>query len=125
MENIPSFEAMPGYLVNLSERLDKLSRDVSLLSQRIKTDKVPKEESEAFIGIDEACALLHLAKPTVYKLAQKGLIPHYKPSKELLFRKSELIEWVENSHRMNKASLEEMTRAITAGNRRKPKKWNL
>lgn len=124
MENNPSFEAMPGYLANLSERLDQLAKNVSQLSKRIN-EKPADEPSEAFINIDEACALVHLAKPTIYKMAQKGLIPHYKPSKELLFRRSELIKWVETSHRMGKASLEEMAKAMAAGNRRKPKSWDI
>lgn len=57
-------------------------------------------------------------------MAQKGLIPHYKPTKELLFRRSELVRWVEDSQRFGKMSIEEMAKAMSAGNRRKAKRWD-
>jgi hypothetical protein len=57
-------------------------------------------------------------------MARKGLIPYYKPSKELLFRRTELIKWVEESHRDGKLSIEEIAKAMTVGNRRKPKRWD-
>lgn len=81
-----SFEQLPNAVSNLLEKVEVLNQNVgSLMSSFYKgTSNQPK--SEEFIGIDEACEVVHLAKPTIYKLAQKGQIPHYKPSKELLFR---------------------------------------
>lgn len=124
MENIPSFEEIPQRIAALSEQLSQLTQDMGKLSKQISSRKKPSTEPEPFIGIEEACELVHLAKPTIYKLAQKGLIPYYKPSKELLFRRSELIKWVEESHRIGNASIDEIAKAMTAGNRRKPKRWD-
>ncbi len=123
MNNVPSFEEVPQYLASLSVQIAQISKDIAVLTRNISLES-SNQETEVFIGIDEACALVHLAKPTIYKLAQKRLIPHYKPSKELLFRKTELIKWVEDSHRIGKISLEEMAKAMTAGNRRKPRRWD-
>lgn len=123
MNNIPTFDSIPGYLVDLSSRIEQLSNDIEALSGGLKKVSPPRE-AETFIGIEEACKLIHLAKPTIYKLAQKGLIPHYKPCKELLFRQSELIKWVEESHRLGKASIDDMAKALSSGNRRKPKRWD-
>lgn len=123
MENIPSFEDMPQYIADLSATVNQLKEDLSSISSQLGK-KTEDKESEPFIGIDDACELLHLAKPTIYKMAQKGLIPHYKPTKELLFRRSELVKWVEDSHRFGKISIEEMAKAMSAGNRRKAKRWD-
>lgn len=123
MESIPSFEEMPKQIAILSGQLAQLTKDVNKLTSQLLSQ--PKSiEIEQFIGIEEACDLLHLAKPTIYKMAQKGLIPHYKPTKELLFRKSELIKWVENSHRAGKMTIEDIAAAITVGHRRKAKRWD-
>lgn len=123
MENIPSFEDMPQYIVDLSAKVNQLTEDLGSLSSKL-SEKPVEKEPEPFIGIDEACELLHLAKPTIYKMAQKGLIPHYKPTNELLFRRSELVRWVEDSQRFGKMSIEEMAKAMSAGNRRKAKRWD-
>ena len=123
MENIPSFEDMPQYIADLSATVNQLKEDLSSISSQL-WKKTEDKEPEPFIGIDEACELVHLAKPTIYKMAQKGLIPHYKPTKELLFRRSELVKWVEDSHRFGKISIEEMAKAMSAGNRRKAKRWD-
>jgi hypothetical protein len=54
-------------------------------------------------------------------MCQQKQVPHYKPAKELLFRKSELIKWVENSRSSGSLTREEMEAELCAGNRRKPK----
>ena len=123
MDNIPSFEEIPQRIATLSDQISRLTQDMGSLSQQINAKKLPAEP-ESFIGIDEACKLVHLAKPTIYKMARKGLIPYYKPSKELLFRRTELIKWVEESHRDGKLSIEEIAKVMTVGNRRKPKRWD-
>ena len=53
---------------------------------------------EDMIGIDEACRILGLKKPTVYHKAQKQEIKSYKPegTKKLMFKRSELYEWQES-----------------------------
>ena len=53
---------------------------------------------EDMIGIDEACKILGLKKPTVYHKAQKREIKSYKPegTKKLMFKRSELYEWQES-----------------------------
>ena len=116
-----SFEQLPEAISNLLEKVETINRNVGFLMSSKTIQKDSTSKSEEFIGIDEACEIVHLAKPTIYKLAQKGQIPHYKPSKELLFRKSELISWVERSHQKGSPSTEEIAVFMSAGNRRKPK----
>ena len=116
-----SIEQLPDAISNLLEKVETINRNVGFLMSSKTKQKESTSKSEEFIGIDEACEVVHLAKPTIYKLAQKGQIPHYKPSKELLFRKSELISWVERSHQKGSPSTEEIAVFISAENRRKPK----
>lgn len=116
-----SFEQLPEAISNLLEKVETINRNVGFLMSSKTKQKESTSKSEEFIGIDEACEVVHLAKPTIYKLAQKGQIPHYKPSKELLFRKSELISWVEQSQQKGNPSREEIAILMSAGNRRKPK----
>lgn len=49
------------------------------------------------IGINEACEILSLAKPTVYALVQANKIPYYQPGKMLKFKRTELMEWMEKT----------------------------
>lgn len=123
MENIHSFDTMPKMLAELMEQMTYITKELSSMSKKLQ-DRSKSSQAEGFIDLDTACEVVHLKKPTIYKLAQKGLIPHYKPAKELLFRRSELIKWVEDSRRISKMSLEEITQMMTGSVKRKPKKWD-
>lgn len=123
MENTPSFETMPQMLADLMGQVTHLSKELAGLSKRLHATSKPSH-AEDFIDLETACEVIHLKKPTLYKLAQKGLIPHYKPSKELLFRRSELIKWVEDSRRISRMSLEEISQMMTSSVKRKPKRWD-
>lgn len=48
-----------------------------------------------FLSIDEASQFLKLKKATIYQMVFKREIPFYKSTKKLLFKKSDLIDWVE------------------------------
>lgn len=49
-------------------------------------EKLTSSEKERLpIGIDRACQLLGKAKPTVYALVRKRLLPCYKSGKKLYF----------------------------------------
>ena len=49
-----------------------------------------------YIKIQEASELLRTSKSTLYKLTMNSKIPHYKFGNKLLFKKEELIQFVEN-----------------------------
>jgi excisionase family DNA binding protein len=54
-----------------------------------------KKQEETFLNVQEAAALLNLAVATIYEKTSERLIPHYKHGKKLLFKKSELLAWIE------------------------------
>lgn len=122
MKDTGTLEMMPKAISNLSEQITYLTKELLALSKRL-TAMPATEPQEGFITLDEACEVVHLCKPTVYKLVQKGLIPYYRPAKELLFRRSELIKWVEESGRMNKFSMDDISEMMSSTVKRKPKPW--
>ena len=62
------------------------------------------------------------AKPTIYTLARKGLIPAYKRGKKLYFYEDELLQWIESGRKPLQAlNLQEQAAEIVLGVKRKPK----
>lgn len=56
-----------------------------------------KQNETEFMDIDEASHFLKLKKSTVYQLVFRKEIPYYKSTKKLLFKKNELVDWVESN----------------------------
>lgn len=92
-----SFEDLPQATSALQGEVQALRSVVEQLVVEIKSSK-EKEPVEDMIGIEEACKILGLKKPTVYHKAQKREIKSYKPegTKMLMFKRSELYEWQES-----------------------------
>lgn len=56
-----------------------------------------KQNEVEFVDLDEASKFLKLKKSTIYQLVFRKEIPYYKSTKKLLFKKNELVDWVEKS----------------------------
>lgn len=67
------------------------------------------------INVQEAAALLNLAVATVYEKTSQRVIPHYKHGKKLMFKKSELLAWVENRRIKSLSDLQREAHNITKG----------
>src|SRR6218665_250201 len=61
--------------------------------------KLNEQNTETLMNVQEAAALINLAIPTLYEKTSSRIIPHYKHGKKLLFKKSELLAWVESTKR--------------------------
>ena len=48
------------------------------------------------LNIQEAASLLNLAVNTIYEKTSERTIPYYKHGKKIMFKKSELLAWVES-----------------------------
>ena len=102
-----------GYLTEQVERIHKI---VAALQPQTTTDK------HRIVEIDEACKITRKAKPTIYTLARKGLIPAYKRGKKLYFYEDELLQWIESGRKPLQAlNLQEQAAEIVLGVKRKPK----
>ena len=92
-----SFEDLPQATSALQGEVKALRSAVEQLVVEIRSSK-GMDTMEDMIGIDEACKILGLKRPTVYHKAQKREIKSYKPegTKKLMFKRSELYEWQES-----------------------------
>ena len=73
-----TFERLPEAVSYLTEQVASLKEMVSAL-------QAPASEEKSLIGIEEACEVIQKAKPTIYALVRKGVIPTYKRGKKLYF----------------------------------------
>lgn len=74
-----------------------------------------KKIERPFISLEEACEFLSIAKSTMYQKTFLKTIPFYKMNRKILFKVSELKDYVE-SHRVKTQSeieTEAMTNLVT------------
>ena len=72
-----TFDKLPQAVGYLTEQMEQIRQMVAALQPQASSDK------HRLIEIDEACKITRKAKPTIYTLARKGLIPAYKRGKNL------------------------------------------
>ena len=95
MANEITFYKLPQAVGYLTEQVERIHKIVAALQPQTAIDK------HRIVEIDEACQITRKAKPTIYTLARKGLIPAYKRGKKL--------------------NLQEQAAEIVLGVKRKPK----
>jgi excisionase family DNA binding protein len=106
-----SFENLPKAVAHLVNELAEIkSLVVKGQSPTVPQKRVP-------IGIEEACRIIGKAKPTVYALVRKRLLPCYKNGKKLYFFEDELLEWIAKGKKKTLSEIE--SEAETEYNKRK------
>lgn len=58
---------------------------------------VPTEEDREVMTADEVAAFLGVDRNTVYDYAGRGVIPHQRLGKRILFRRGALVSWLDES----------------------------
>jgi len=110
-----TFDKLPQAITYLTEQVAELKQLVSVLQP-------PPSEKHVLVEIDDACRIIKKAKPTIYALVRKGLLPSYKKGKKLYFYEDELLGWIENGRRNTpQQNYEDMLATIQRGVRHKPK----
>lgn len=110
-----TFDKLPQAITYLTEQVAELKQLVSEL-------KLPQPEKHQLVGIDDACRIIQKAKPTIYALVRKGILPSYKKGKKLYFYKDELLTWIENGRKnTSEQNYDQMLASMQNGVRRKPK----
>ena len=116
MANEITFDKLPQAVGYLTEQVELIYKIVAALQPQTAIDK------HRIVEIDEACKITRKAKPTIYTLARKGLIPAYKRGKKLYFYEDELLQWIESGRKPLQAlNLQEQAAEIVLGVKRKPK----
>ena len=112
-----SFDELPNAVERLTKMVTAIQDSLTLFFKQQKSQP-PQED---LIGIEQACKVLGLAKPTVYAMTQSKKIPFYQPGRKLMFKRSELVEWMEQSRRESASQTHESILAtMQSGIRRKP-----
>ena len=93
MANEITFDKLPQAVGYLTEQVERIHKIVAALQPQTTIDK------HRIVEIDEACKITRKAKPTIYTLARKGLIPAYKRGKKLYFYEDELLQWIESGRK--------------------------
>lgn len=83
-----SFENLPRAVAHLVSEI----AEIKFLVERNEPPAISQKRIP--IDIVEACRIIGKAKPTVYTLVRKRLIPCYKNGKKLYFFEDELVEWI-------------------------------
>ena len=105
-----SFENLPKAVAHLVDEV----AEIKSLVKKGQTLSPPKRIP---IGIDDACKIIGKAKPTVYALVRKRLLPCYKNGKKLYFFEDELMAWIENGR---KKTVHELTAELEASVHKRP-----
>lgn len=70
--------------------------------QETKTNKKNTVNNEVFT-LSEACEYLSISRSSLYKMNMEKVIPFYKPSRKVYYKKSDLDDYL-NSNRMESDS---------------------
>ena len=106
VQNEITFENLPKTVAHLVSEFAEIKN----LECKGQTPIVPPKRIP--IGIDDACKLIGKAKPTVYTLVRKRLLPCYKNGKHLYFFEDELLAWIEGGKKKTVSEINEEAKAF-------------
>lgn len=106
-----SFENLPKAVAHLVSEL----AEIKSLVEKGQSPTVSLKRTP--IDIEVTCRIIGKAKPTVYALVRKRLIPCYKNGKKLYFFEDELLDWISKGRKKTVQEIE--SEAETEFKRRK------
>ena len=100
ISNLEEMHQALNYLISQVESLEEMVNELSIQKD------VP--EQPEWMNIDDLRQYLpsHPAKQTIYGWVNDKLIPYYKTSKKLTFKKSEIDDWLHQGHRKSTEELQ-------------------
>jgi excisionase family DNA binding protein len=85
--------------------LGEILEKVNIILNNIEVNTSRSDEEDKWLTIQEASALLNLAKQTLYAKVSKNEIPYSKRGKKLYFLKSELTEYISSGKKKTSEDL--------------------
>ena len=79
---------------SLPQAVAYLVDEVAAIKLLVENNQTPPPVKRVPIGIEDACRIIGKAKPTVYALVRKRLLPCYKNGKKLYFFEDELLDCI-------------------------------
>ena len=104
MEQVLTFEQLPGAVTRLSKKLEQIEKIL------LQEDSI-KEATDQLLTVEEAAEFLRLSTPTIYSKVSRGELPFMKRSKRLYFSKQELTDYIKKGR--NKTNAEVLAEADT------------
>ena len=95
----------------LPEAVAYLIKEVTQIKELVGCKQNPPPAKRVPIGIEETCQIIGKAKPTVYTLVRKRLLPCYKNGKKLYFFEDELLEWISKGKKKTLLEIESESEA--------------
>ena len=83
-------------LIRMSELEELFEQTFEKLRVWQTNQPVQTEAPKEMLSADEVCSLICISKATLYSWTSKRLIPHFKVKGVLVFRRSEILEWIES-----------------------------
>lgn len=71
-------------------------------------------QREKYLTIDEVCEMTGLAKPTIYQKNSKGKIPSIKLGKQIRFKESSILKWLNSKGNLLEKAIQEKNDAALA-----------
>lgn len=90
----------------LPQAVAYLIKEVAQIKELVGCKPLPPPVKRVPLGIEEACRIIGKAKPTVYALVRKRLLPCYKNGKKLYFFEDELLECIAKGKKKTLSEIE-------------------
>ncbi|MDV6316685.1 helix-turn-helix domain-containing protein [Idiomarina sp. HP20-50] len=75
-----------------------MSPELKLISQAMTELKKIQLVTKEYMTVEECAKYLGLSRSAIYKLTHRKEIPHFKPSKRVMFKRSEVDAWIQKSY---------------------------
>ncbi len=85
------------------------------MKQKPEPNSQKEEEADELLGVKAVAELLGLAINTIHKKAYRKELPHMKRGKNLYFKKSEILEYLNRGKVLSNDELEELARKKMKG----------
>lgn len=91
----------------LFEKLENIEQGLNGIYQVLEQKNGSRKDE--FLNIQELSELIEESVPSIYTRTSQRTIPYYKKGKKLLFKRSEIIKWIESG---KKKTIEEIQNEV-------------
>jgi hypothetical protein len=104
-------------IINLMRAMEQriMIKMEKLMKQKPETNAQKEEEDDELLGVKDVSELLGLAINTIHKKASKKVLPHMKRGKNLYFKRSEILEYLNRGKVLSNDEIEELARKKLKG----------
>jgi len=94
LSELPSYDNLPVMFLEMKGKIDYL--EATLKSVLSKLSQPQPEDKPAYMTIKQAAKYLNRAVQTVYNMASKSIVPHYKVNGRLMFKQADLDAYIQD-----------------------------